>query len=87
MSGAEGVVRGPRDPGTKRSPYHSARGRITLSGWVRMPAARRRARLGRVPERPWLVPASIGWLSRRIRSDWRVLELGAGRSTPWFAHR
>jgi predicted O-methyltransferase YrrM len=33
------------------------------------------------------VPASIGWLRRRIRPNWSVLELGAGRSTPWFARR
>ena len=40
-----------------------------------------------MPERPWIVPAAIGFLRRRIRSDWSVLELGAGRSTPWFARR
>ncbi len=40
-----------------------------------------------MPERPWIVPAAIGFLRRRIRSDWSVLELGAGRSTQWFARR
>jgi predicted O-methyltransferase YrrM len=34
-----------------------------------------------------MVPAAIGWLRRRIRPDWSVLELGAGRSTIWFAGR
>jgi predicted O-methyltransferase YrrM len=58
-----------------------------LSGWLRYPAARLRARSGRTPERPWIVPAAIGWLRRRIRSDWSVLELGSGRSTVWFARR
>ncbi len=58
-----------------------------VSGWLRYPAARWRARSGRTPERPWIVPASIGWLRRRIRSDWSVLELGSGRSTVWFARR
>ncbi len=43
--------------------------------------------MGRTPERPWIVPASIGWLRRRIRSDWSILELGSGRSTVWFARR
>ena len=33
------------------------------------------------------MPAAIGWLRRRIRSDWSVLELGSGRSTVWFARR
>jgi predicted O-methyltransferase YrrM len=60
---------------------------MTVSGWLRYPAAWWRARRGETPERPWIVPAAIGWLRRRIRSDWSILELGAGRSTPWFARR
>lgn len=60
---------------------------MPLSGWLRLPAARRRARLGRVPERPWIVPAAVGWLGRRTRRDWSVLELGSGRSTLWLARR
>jgi predicted O-methyltransferase YrrM len=58
-----------------------------VSGWLRYPAAWWRARSGRTPERPWIVPAAIGWLRRRIRSDWSILELGSGRSTVWFARR
>ena len=80
-------MRGPRDPGTRRSELHTARGPITLSGRLRLPAARRRARLGKVPERPWIVPAAVGWLGRRARRGWRVLELGSGRSTVWLARR
>jgi predicted O-methyltransferase YrrM len=60
---------------------------MTLSGWLHYPAAWWRARRGNVPERPWIVPAAIGFLRRRIRSSWSVLELGAGRSTPWFGRR
>ena len=60
---------------------------MPLSGWLRYPAAWLRARTGRTPERPWIVPAAIGWLRRRIRPNWSVLELGAGRSTVWFARR
>jgi hypothetical protein len=86
VSAQEQQLRGrPEEP--RESPLHSARGPITLSGRLRLPAARRRARKGIVPERPWIVPAAIGWLRRRMRRDWRVLELGAGRSTPWFARR
>ncbi len=33
------------------------------------------------------MPAAIGWLGRRIASDWSVLELGSGRSTAWFGKR
>jgi len=73
--------------GVRASPLHTARGPITLSGRIRLPAARLRARLGRAPERPWIVPAAIGWLRRRIRRNWSVLELGGGRSTVWFARR
>jgi predicted O-methyltransferase YrrM len=60
---------------------------MTLSGWLHLPAARLRARHGRVPERPWIVPAAVGWLRRRIRRDWTVLELGSGRSTVWLGRR
>ena len=60
---------------------------MPISGWLRYPAAWWRARRGNTPERPWIVPAAIGYLRRRIRSEWSVLELGAGRSTPWLARR
>ena len=79
--------RGPHDPGQRVDRWHTARGPMTVSGWLRYPAAWWRTRRGETPERPWIVPAAIGWLRRRIRSDWSILELGAGRSTPWFAQR
>jgi predicted O-methyltransferase YrrM len=60
---------------------------MSLSGYLRRPAARRRAKRGIVPERPWIVPAAVGWLGRRARRHWRVLELGSGRSTLWYARR
>jgi hypothetical protein len=79
--------RGPHDPGRRAGRWHTARGPMTLSGWLHYPSAWLRARRGGVPQRPWIVPSAIGWLRRRIRGDWSVLELGAGRSTPWFARR
>jgi SAM-dependent methyltransferase len=84
---SEPPVRGPHDPGTRAGRFHTVREPMPLFGWVRYPAAWWRAKRGSTPERPWIVPAAIGWLRRRIRSDWSVLELGAGRSTPWFARR
>jgi SAM-dependent methyltransferase len=87
VSAPDAKARGPRDQGTRRSRYHSGRGLMPLSGWLRLPAARLRSRLGRVPERPWIVPAAVGWLGRRIGRDWSVLELGSGRSTAWLARR
>lgn len=87
MSAGEGVERGRPEEGTRASRFHSARGRMPISGWLRLPAARLRARLGRVPERPWIVPAAVGWLGRRTKRRWTVLELGSGRSTLWLARR
>ena len=60
---------------------------MPLGAWLRYPAAWLRSRRSTPPERPWIVPAAIGWLRRHIRSDWSILELGSGRSTVWFAHR
>ena len=84
---SEVPLRGPHDPGRRVGRFHTAREPMPLAGWLRYPAAWWRAKRGDTPERPWIVPAGIGWLRRRIRSDWVVLELGAGRSTPWFARR
>jgi predicted O-methyltransferase YrrM len=80
-------ARGPHEPGTRAGRFHTVRGPMGLSGWLHYPAAWYRARSGRTPERPWIVPAAVGWLRRRIRSDWSILELGSGRSTAWFARR
>jgi hypothetical protein len=84
---SEVPLRGPHEPGQRSGRFHTARGPMPPSAWLRYPAAWARARLGSVPERPWIVPAAVGWLRRRIRRDWSVLELGAGRSTAWFADR
>ena len=81
------MMRGPHDPGSRAGRFHTARGPMGLSGWLHYPAAWWRARNGITPERPWIVPAAIGWLRRRIRSDWSILELGSGRSTVWFGRR
>jgi predicted O-methyltransferase YrrM len=79
--------RGRDDDGIRASIHHTARGPMPLTAWLRLPAARLRARLGKAPERPWIVPAAVGWLGRRMRRNWRVLELGSGRSTVWLARR
>jgi predicted O-methyltransferase YrrM len=87
VASAEIPLRGPHDPGERAGRFHTVRGRMGVSGWVRYPAAWWRARNGKTPERPWIVPAAVGWLRRRMRSDWSVLELGSGRSTVWLARR
>ena len=87
MTEAPELARGRDDDGIRASLHHTARGPMPLSSWLRLPAAKLRARLGQEPERPWIVPAAIGWLGRRTRRHWRVLELGSGRSTVWLAKR
>jgi SAM-dependent methyltransferase len=87
VASAEIPLRGPHDPGERAGRFHTVRGRMGVSGWVHYPAAWWRARGGKTPERPWIVPAAVGWLRRRMRSDWSVLELGSGRSTVWLARR
>ena len=87
MASAGIPLRGPHDPGERAGRFHTARGPMGLSGWLRYPAAWWRATRHITSERPWIVPSAIGWLRRRIRSDWTILELGAGRSTIWFANR
>ena len=52
-----------------------------------VPASPLTARRSGPLERPWIVPAAIGWLRRNVRGDWSILELGSGRSTIWFARR
>ena len=84
---SEPPVRGPHDPGTRAGRFHTVREPMPLSGWLRFPGAWWRARRRRVPERPWIVPAAIGFLRRQINAGWSILELGAGRSTVWFAQR
>ena len=87
MSAAKAPPRGRNDDGLRPSRFYTTRGPMPLSGWLRLPAATLRARLGSNPERPWIVPAAIGWLGRRMRPTWSVLELGSGRSTLWLARR
>jgi predicted O-methyltransferase YrrM len=87
VASPEVPLRGPHDSGQRAGRFHTARGPMPISGWIHYPAAWWRAGRGHTPERPWIVPAAIGWLRRRIRRDWSILELGAGRSTVWFARR
>jgi predicted O-methyltransferase YrrM len=87
VASPEVPLRGPHEPGQRAGRFQTARGPMPISGWIHYPAVWWRARRGETPDRPWIVPAAIGWLRRRLRRDWSILELGAGRSTAWFARR
>lgn len=87
MTATGPAARGRDDDGIRESLCHTARGPMPLSGWLHLPAIRIRNKLRLEPERPWIVPAATGWLRRRIRRSWLVLELGSGRSTVWYAKR
>jgi predicted O-methyltransferase YrrM len=41
----------------------------------------------RHPGEPWMSPGAVRFLETRLSPRWRALELGAGRSTLWFAKR
>jgi hypothetical protein len=80
--------RPPRVEGERPTRFHTQhRELIPLREW---PSAARPllAELsGRIPAEPWLPPAAVRWLRRALQPGWSVLELGAGRSTPWLASR
>ena len=46
-----------------------------------------RERWGYRPALPWIPYTVLRHLQKLVRSDWRVLEFGAGMSTIWFAER
>ncbi|HUJ25072.1 MAG TPA: hypothetical protein VLW85_03575 [Myxococcales bacterium] len=41
----------------------------------------------RHPDSPWIVPAALDEMARRLRHDDAVFEWGSGLSTPWLAER
>ena len=53
--------------GTARVPLPHGPRADAAPAWLRLPAASLRAGSGRTPERPWIVPAAVGWLGRRMR--------------------
>ena len=47
----------------------------------------RRRATGKLPDRPWRTFDAVARLDGLIRSDWRMVEFGSGKSTLWFAER
>jgi SAM-dependent methyltransferase len=83
-----GVRKALRASPGRRTRFHTERGRMMpLSAWARLPKSVLRRLRGRDEETPWMVPAAVSWLASQIRPQWRVLELGGGRSTTWYAER
>ena len=80
------VVRGSE---RRKTRFHTERGE-------RLPLAElgnagrsvvRRLRAGVAYDEPWIAPSATAALARMIDPSWRVLELGSGGSTVWFAER
>lgn len=40
-----------------------------------------------VHECPWMVPEAVMFMNKRLKNDWKVLEVGSGGSTFFFARR
>lgn len=49
--------------------------------------ATKRKYLNQYPEMPWIPFSAISKLNTIIKSDWKVLEIGAGMSTLWLSNR
>lgn len=47
----------------------------------------KRKYLNQYPEMPWIPFSAISKLNSLIKSDWKVLEIGAGMSTLWLSNR
>jgi len=47
----------------------------------------KRKYFNRYPEMPWIPFSAINKLNAVIKSDWKVLEIGAGMSTIWLSER
>jgi hypothetical protein len=81
---AEKLVRGDA---SRRTRLHTARGDlIPASAWPAVPKACWRRARGKA-DGPWFVPTATRALAELLTPAWNVLELGAGRSTPWLAAR
>jgi predicted O-methyltransferase YrrM len=77
---------------SRRSRFRTSDGNTApVAAWARLPQCAAQwvfARVtGRRPELPWIPYPAIDALARRIRPDWRVLEIGAGMSTAWLGRR
>ena len=73
---------------TKKTRFHTARGeRLPVREFPGMATAFIRRLSRQFQEGPWIAPRAVTFIERRLDDDSVVLELGAGRSTPWFAKR
>jgi hypothetical protein len=70
------------------SRFHTARGRLMpASAWIALPGTIAKRFRAAQPTDPWMVAGAVRWLDRNLPKDARVLELGSGSSTAWFAQR
>ena len=70
------------------SRFHSRRGEVCHARDLLEIPALAWQRLTRIPRKsPWMAPSAVRRLSRILRPEDVLLELGSGASTRWFAHR
>jgi hypothetical protein len=77
---------------SRRSRFHTEEGalpplRALLSVPISLWQIVRFRLTGRRPETPWIPFSAIRYIRRQVRREWRVLEIGSGMSTLWFAER
>lgn len=74
--------------GDRRSRVHDRRGqRVPLSQLLPVPIYVAHRILGKQPTTPWMAPGAVRELNRLLKPQMRLLELGSGVSTCWYAER
>lgn len=75
-------------PDGRRSRLHTQRGEFVGPGKFREVGLALLDRLGlKSADGPWMTPDSIVYLRRCLNEETRLIELGSGRSTLWYAAR
>lgn len=73
---------------SRKSRFHTARGgRAPLAAWRYLPVEMYQRFARQRPPRPWMTPASVAYLSDVVTVGVKILEVGSGASTLWYAEK